>query len=144
MSGPFPSRSSEYLPASLQIEGIDQPVILNYFHTLNNQNFQATAALFAEEGVLCPPFDNPVVGRVAIETYLSTEAQGILLLPQRGTAIDESGDGNVQNYKVFGKVRTALFFVNVAWNFSLTSQAEVVLVTVKLLESLEKLMKIRK
>jgi hypothetical protein len=144
MSSIPPSRSPEYSPDTIQIEGIEQPVILDYFQTLNNQDFQATASLFAEDGVLCPPFESPIVGRVAIATYLSSEAQGILLLPQRGNAIGELGDGNTQNYKVFGKVRTALFFVNVAWNFSLNPQSEVAMVTVKLLESLEKLIKIRK
>jgi hypothetical protein len=40
---------------TLDVIGTSEPVILRYFETLNNKDFQATAALFAEDGVLEPP-----------------------------------------------------------------------------------------
>lgn len=44
------------------IAGISEPVICRYFETLNSADFQATAALFAAEGVMHPPFDEDQVG----------------------------------------------------------------------------------
>jgi hypothetical protein len=54
--------SPKQLKEELQIEGITEPSILRYFETLNAGEFEATAALFAVDGVMRPPFESDIVG----------------------------------------------------------------------------------
>ncbi|MGL5076282.1 MAG: hypothetical protein ACRDBG_10685, partial [Waterburya sp.] len=58
-------------------------VIDNYFATINREDFEQTAALFAEDGKLLAPFEDPILGRDAIALYLHKEAKGMKLLPQQ-------------------------------------------------------------
>ncbi|MEB3282778.1 MAG: nuclear transport factor 2 family protein [Lyngbya sp.] len=121
----------------LQIEGITEPQVLKYFETLNAGDFQETAALFAEDGILEAPFEDSLHGRVAIANYLEAEAQGMQLKPQEG--VSQTLDNGQQQIRVMGKVRTPLFWVNVAWQFILHPNGEIAVVTVKLLASLQEL-----
>jgi hypothetical protein len=53
-------------PSPISIEGVTEVTILHYFETLNAGEFEATSRLFAEDGVLQAPFEQPIVGRGAI------------------------------------------------------------------------------
>ncbi len=136
--------SSETLSNSiniLAIEGITQPQVAQYFQSLNAAQYQEVAALFAENGILEAPFEESIVGREAIATYLETEAKGMKLEPQRGESqVIENSQIQIQ---VLGKVNTPLFKVNVGWQFILNPNGEIAVVTVKLLASLKELLKIR-
>jgi hypothetical protein len=124
------------------IEGIEESMILQYFKSLNAGEFEKTASLFAIEGALHPPFESPIVGKEAILNYLNAEAKGLQLFPLKGTTETlESRDTKVQ---VKGKVQTPLFSVNVAWLFQLNSAKEILSVEVKLLASLEELVKLQR
>lgn len=115
--------------------------VARYFQTLNNEEFQATADLFTTNGVLHPPLDTEIRGREAIVAYLEAEAKGMQLLPENQSVIElETGETEC---KVTGKVQTSLFSVNVAWQFILNSEAEIVFAKVKLLAALEELLNLR-
>ena len=62
----MPTRTLSNSDSLLQIEGITEPQVLQYFETLNAGNFQATAALFAEDGILEAPFEDSLHGKEAI------------------------------------------------------------------------------
>ena len=136
--------SSETLSNSinlLAIEGITQPQVAQYFQSLNAAQYQEVAALFAEHGILEAPFEESIVGREAIAVYLETEAKGMKLEPQRGESqVIEDGKTQIQ---VLGSVNTPLFKVNVGWQFILNPNGEIAVVTVKLLASIQELLKIR-
>ena len=117
------------------------PVVQRYFETLNCGDFEATANLFAAEGVLNAPFEDPIVGVGAIALYLEAEAQGMQLEPQQAI-IETLEDGNLE-IKVSGKVQTPLFGVKVGWLFVLNPLGEMVSVTVKLLASTQELLSLR-
>jgi len=127
------------------LEFQDQPAIAHlitrYFETLNNQEFAATASLFASDGVLFPPFDGAMVGRKAIVTYLEDEAQGLQLFPLRYSIQPlEQGQHECQ---VGGKVQTPLFTVNVCWEFRINSRLQIASTRVNLMASMEELLKLR-
>ncbi|MGK7914373.1 MAG: ketosteroid isomerase family protein [Prochloraceae cyanobacterium] len=128
--------------AGLTIKGISEPVVLRYFETLNAGDFATTASLFALEGALHPPFEEPVVGREAIAAYLKAEAEGMTLYPSQG--IVETLEDNQIRVEIQGKVKTLVFGVNVAWQFILTPDREILHVQVKLLASLQELLKLRR
>jgi hypothetical protein len=133
---------SACLPANrVTIEGIVEPVVLRYFDMLNAGEFEATASLFAADGALHPPFESPIVGKEAIASYLKAEAQGLQLYPLKGVTAELEGDR--ASIQIKGKVQTPLFAVNVAWQFILNSDKEILSVEVKLLASLEELAKLR-
>ena len=115
--------------------------VARYFQTLNNEEFQATASLFTHDGVLYPPFESAITGQDAIAAYLESEAKGMQLLPE-SQSITELDSGEVE-CKVIGKVQTPLFSVNVAWQFVLNAEAEIVFGKVKLLAALEELLNLR-
>jgi Nuclear transport factor 2 (NTF2) domain len=118
-----------------------QSVVERYFSTLNQAAFEETAALFAEAGALYPPFDQPVIGPIAIANYLDAEAQGMQVEPLQ-TRFSRSVDQLIQA-EVTGRVQTALFSVNVAWTFVLNSEAQIEFVRVNLLASLQELLHLR-
>ncbi|MEG4091575.1 nuclear transport factor 2 family protein [Microcoleus sp. Pol12B4] len=129
------------LTNSIKIAGITIPGILQYFETLNAGDFEATANLFADEGVLHAPFEDPIIGRIAIAIYLKKEARGMQLEPQKGVSqILEDGKVEVQ---VSGRVQTSAFGVNVGWLFLLNSDQKILSVTVKLLASPQELLNLR-
>ncbi|MGP1375862.1 MAG: ketosteroid isomerase family protein [Almyronema sp.] len=118
------------------------PTLCQYFQTLNQGEFAATAALFAPAGQLQPPFEEPIVGATAIAAYLAKEATNLQLEPLQGD-LSPLADGQVQA-EIKGKVRTPLFKVNVGWVFILNSQAEIEYVRVRLLASMQELLKLRR
>ena len=129
------------ITSSIKIAGITKPTVLRYFETLNAGDFEATANLFAEDGVLHAPFEEPIIGRISIATYLKTEARGMQLEPQQGVS-EILEDGNVE-VQVSGRVQTSAFGINVAWLFLLNSDQKILSVTVKLLASPQELLNLR-
>jgi len=119
--------------------------VRRYFETANRGEFDQTAALFAADGQLVPPFEQSIVGRDAIAQYLSAEAAGMSFNPMQLEDRDlaESDDTTSQGYLVRGKVKTSLFTVNVAWEFTLNRAQEILFVKVKLLAKLNELLKLK-
>lgn len=134
--------NQQALAVDLTIEGINEPVVLRYFQTMNASDYQATAALFADTGAMHPPFEQPIEGQDAIATYLEAEAKGMQLLPRQGI-VEPQDDGQTQ-FQVTGKVQTPLFGVNVAWIFILNSEREIVYAKIKLLASPQELLGLRR
>ncbi|MEG4319958.1 MULTISPECIES: nuclear transport factor 2 family protein [unclassified Microcoleus] len=129
------------LTRSINIAGITKPAILRYFETLNAGDFEETANLFADDGVLHAPFEEPIIGKSSIATYLITEARGMQLEPQQSVSkILEDGTVEIQ---VSGRVQTSAFGINVGWVFLLNSHEEILAVTVKLLASPQELLTLR-
>ncbi|HEY9771111.1 MAG TPA: nuclear transport factor 2 family protein [Coleofasciculaceae cyanobacterium] len=122
---------------SLTIEGITESALLDYFATINQEEFEITASLFAEAGELLAPFEKPLVGREKIAAYLTKEAKGMKLLPKQGICETEA---DFEIYKVLGKVKTALFSVNAAWYFTLNLEGQITTAKIKLLASPQELL----
>ena len=122
----------------ITINGIEESAITNYFATINQEKFDQTAALFAVDGELLAPFEQPIVGRKAIASYLSKEAKGMKLLPKQGKS--ELGENDLEQIHVTGKVKTALFGVNVAWYFNLNQARQITSAKIKLLASPQELL----
>lgn len=126
----------------LTIEGITESVVLCYFETMNAGDYDATASLFGDEGIMYPPFEEPIKGTAAIATYLKAEAKGMQLAPSKGSA--ETMEDDQTQIQVIGKVQTPLFGVNVAWIFVLSSQGEILSARIKLLASPQELLSLRR
>ncbi len=126
----------------LTIEGINEPIVLRYFQTMNAADYEATAALFAPTGAMHPPFEQPIKGQEAIAAYLTAEAKGMQLLPHQGT--DEPLEEGKIQFQIRGKVQTPLFGVNVAWIFILNPEREIVYAKIKLLASPQELLQLRR
>ncbi len=129
------------LTRSINIAGITKPAVLRYFETLNAGDFAATANLFADDGILNAPFEEPIIGKSSIDTYLKTEARGMQLEPQQG--ISQVLEDGLVEVQVSGRVQTSAFGINVAWLFLLNSHEEILSVTVKLLASPQELLNLR-
>lgn len=125
----------------LTIQNIEEPTIINYFITINQGRFEDTAALFAENGELIAPFEQPIVGRIAIASYLAQEAKGIKLFPQQG--IYQITENNLQQILVTGKAKTPLFSVQVTWVFSLNPGRQITMTKIKLLASPQELLSLQ-
>ena len=134
--------SDSHTDCTLTIEGIEEPVINNYFTTINKQQFEQTAALFAATGELLPPFTKAIKGRKEIASYLSQEAIGMTLLPQQGI-YKPTEEHDLTQIQLTGKVKTALFSVNVSWFFSLNPQQQITTAKIKLLASPQDLLELR-
>jgi len=130
------------IDAFVNIDGIDELTIYEYFARLNNNEFIATSELFAEQGCLNPPFEQTVCGRDAIAQYLEKEAKGIEFCPAYGEMI--MSESTFTQYQIQGKVKTNQFTVNVNWLIQLNSTKEIILVEVKLVASLIELLKFSK
>lgn len=129
---------AEFKSCEFQIEGVNEPTIFRYFQTINAGEFHQTGALFAEDGVMYPPFEEAIIGTEEIANYLYTEAQGIKVYPRQGIiGSTESGDSRFQ---VTGKVETPLFGVNVLWVFTLSKEREILRAQIKLLASPKELL----
>jgi len=129
------------LTESISIPGIQEPLVEQYFTSFNAGDFQRTVALFAEDGVLFPPFENGILGREAIATYLQTEAHGMMLHPCQGTS--QFLDAETREVEVSGYVKTPLFGVNVRWIFVLNGDNNLQSVGIVLLASLQELLHLR-
>ena len=126
----------------LTIEGLTEPTILRYFETLNAGDFENTAALFAADGAIHPPFESGIVGPEAIAAYLQQEAQGMKLEPRQG--IVQTLDNQQTQVEVAGKVQTSWCGVNVSWLFILNQNHEISFAKVKLLASPQELLDMRR
>ncbi|WP_287128305.1 orange carotenoid protein N-terminal domain-containing protein [Candidatus Cyanaurora vandensis] len=135
----------EPAPKTKTLEGITEPAVLGYFEAMNEDRFETAAALFAPEGSLQPPFQQPIVGREGIIRYMREEAQGLNMLPEQGIC-EVQNDGSKQ-LKITGKVQTPWFGVNVAmniaWRFALNTQGEIFFVAIDMLASPEELLNLR-
>ncbi|MFN4280233.1 nuclear transport factor 2 family protein [Thermosynechococcus sp.] len=120
------------------ILGIDEPTLTAYFAALNAERYEEVAALFAETGILYPPFEEPVIGRAAIARYLHLEAVGLQAEPLKGELLAPP-DGE-RRYRIVGKAKLPLFSVNVAWQFGLNPEDQITFVKVDLLATLEELL----
>lgn len=129
----------------------ERRLVEEYFRSFNENQFQQTAALFAEEGKLVPPFDSPVVGKQSILAYLEKEAGDITALPkywETEVLEDKSLEDNRTQINVTGKVNAIVFKVNVAWYFTIganskTDAPKIERVRVKLLASPKELLGLR-
>jgi hypothetical protein len=112
-----------------------------YFQTFNEGQFADTAQLFAADGQLLPPFEEPIVGPEAIHRYLQQEAEGMQAFPKAVEILaDASRD---RGFIVRGQVTAIVFKVNCAWIFELTDQEQIASVRVKLLASMQELLNLR-
>ncbi|MDY6897567.1 MAG: nuclear transport factor 2 family protein [Cyanobacteriota bacterium] len=127
---------------SIEIQGINQPTIKQYFQSLNASDYDKTASLFAESGVMHPPFESGIIGRDAILSYLNKEAIDIKAYPREG--FSEILEDDQTQIKVAGKVETPWFGVNVSWLFTLNENLQILDVKIKLLASPQELLSLRK
>ncbi len=127
---------------SIVIEDITEPTILGYFETLNEGDFEATAALFAADGAMYPPFEAAVVGQEKIFVYLQQEAQSMKLEPHQG--ISQTLDDGQIHVQITGKVQTSWCGVNASWLFVLSQKHEIIAVTIKLLASPQELLSMQR
>ncbi len=134
--------SSANTTQELTIEGITEATILGYFQTLNAGDFDATANLFANDGVMHPPFESGIVGPEAIANYLKKEALGIKASPEQG--ISETLEEGLIQFQVRGKAQTSWCGVNVLWQFVLNPQREILYTKIKLLASPQELLKMQR
>ncbi len=128
----------------VSIQGIDDVTVLSYMENMNAFDFQAAVALFAEDGALQPPFEEPIVGHESILTYMREECYGLKLIPEQG--ISEPGEGEFTQIKVMGKVRTPWADnnagINLAWRFLLNPQDQIFFVGIDILASPQELLKL--
>jgi hypothetical protein len=125
----------------LDIDGIHETNVYEYFRRLDRGDFVATAALFADRGCLNPPFEKSIVGKEAIAQYLAKEAIGMSFRPESGQLIE--GDLARLRYQIQGKVVTNYFTINVGWSIELNAAKEITIVGIKLLASMTELLKLR-
>ncbi len=135
-------KAAATITEELQISGISEPTILRYFETLNAGEFQATSALFADNGVMYPPFESGIVGREAIALYLQQEAENIQAYPRQG--IVEILDNDQIQFQVTGKAQTSWCGVNVTWLFITNKQRQIIATKIKLLASPQELLALRR
>jgi SnoaL-like domain len=127
---------------SLNIENVQSHVIYDYFTRLNANDFEGFAALFSPDGVLHPPFETAIVGRVAICQYLQSTGIEVKALPQSGTM--QPGKDGLTVYQISGKVQTPYFTVDVVWTIDLNAEQQVTSVQIKLLATLQDLLRFKR
>lgn len=125
----------------IEIQGIKKSTIEQYFESLNAGEYEKTASLFAENGVMHPPFESGIMGRDAILNYLNKEAIDIKAYPNEG--VSETLEENITQIQVAGKVKTPWFGVNVSWLFALNENQQILDVKIKLLASPQELLSLR-
>ncbi|MGD1910802.1 MAG: ketosteroid isomerase family protein [Rivularia sp. (in: cyanobacteria)] len=126
---------------SITIQGISEPTVQQYFENLNASDYEKTVSLFAENGVMHPPFESGIVGRNAILSYLNKEAIDIKAYPREGTR--EISEDNITQIQVAGKAKTPWFSVNVSWLFILNENQQILDVKIKLLASPQELLSLQ-
>jgi hypothetical protein len=135
---------------SIAISELQAPVIHQYFSSLNQLKFKAVANLFAEEGLLYPPFDRGICGRAEIYRYLEAEARDIQAFPESSTvrfrksALQPKTEASSTVYRILGKVKTNYFTVNVGWSIEVSPDDEICSVRVKLLAELQDLLTLKR
>jgi hypothetical protein len=123
------------------IKNIQEPIIYNYFSSLNEGDFDGVADLFAVDGYLHPPFEKVITGRAAICKYLQAEARGIEVFPKSGTLVANL-DGSI-GYQIEGRVKVSIFVVNIRWSIELNAQHEIAGMKIELLADLQDLLMIK-
>ena len=118
-----------------------EPTVERYFESFNAGDFETTATLFAVDGQLQPPFEDPITGAEAIAAYLKAEAAGMQAYPK---AIElEPPHEQLRRVVIRGQVTAAVFKVNAAWIFDLNEANQIQWVRVKLLASMQELLSLR-
>ncbi len=130
----------------VRIKGIKNATVLSYMENMNAFDFQATVALFVEEGALNPPFQKPIVGQENILAYMREECYGLKLKPKRG--VSEPLEGGGTQIKVFGDVQTPWFgdgvSINLAWRFLLNPDGKIVFLGIDILASPQELLDLQR
>lgn len=121
----------------VNIRGISDPTIHDYFTKLNNKQFIAVAELFSEQGTLIPPFEKNIQGKGNILEYLEKEAKGIKSYPEQGEITQNS---SLTEYQIQGTVEISQFVFNTEWFIQLNSDQKIIIMEVKLAASLESLL----
>lgn len=128
----------------ISIEGINNSTVLSYVENMNAFDFQSAVALFAEDGALQPPFEEPIVGQESILAFMHEECYGLKLIPEQG--ISEPAAGGFTQIKVTGKVQSPWVSdsvgINLAWRFLLNPQDKIFLVAIDVLASPQELLKL--
>ncbi|BAZ03305.1 orange carotenoid protein (plasmid) [Tolypothrix tenuis PCC 7101] len=128
--------------AKVTIEGINNLIVLSYMENMNAFDFQEAVALFAEDGALQPPFQEPIAGWENILTYMREECYGLKLIPERG--VSEPAEGEFTQIQVTGKVQTPWFGdsvgINLAWRFLLNPQGKIFFVAIDVLATPQELL----
>jgi hypothetical protein len=141
-SEPIFQRDNDAATPDVSIDGITEPVVIKYIEAMNEDNFDAAVALFAEDGALQPPFHKPIVGKQAIAKYMREEAQGLNMMPKKG--ISESGPFGSKQLKITGVVETPWFGANVgmniAWRFLVNPEGKIFFVAIDMLASPKELL----
>ncbi len=115
------------------IPGLTEPAIAAYFERINAGDYSAASRLFAADGRLYPPFEEPAIGPEAIAQYLAREAKGMKFFPGAARA---NGDG----IRVLGRVQAPYFSLNVAWQFAIAPHGKLASTQIELLASPEELL----
>ncbi len=134
--------STVQLKEFIKIQGISEATIQKYFQGLNAGDYQKTASLFTENGVMHPPFESEIVGRDAIFSYLNKEAIDIKAYPREG--VSETLSENLTQFQVNGKVETSWFGINVSWLFTINEKQQILDLKIKLLASRQELLSLRR
>lgn len=117
------------------------PLLQRYFDALNAHNFQQAANMYATDGQLVPPFEEPITGRSAIEAHLTDEASDMTFILESCDSISADDDTSV--FLVKGKVSTPLLKVGVAWTIGIDKTNQIASVEIKLLATLRELLRLR-
>ena len=118
---------------SIDIQGITESTIDEYFTRLNNGEFNRAAELFTAQGQLDPPVGNSIKGRDLIAQYLAEEAKGMRFCPEDGKLL--MSINKYTKYEIQGKVEINWFTINVSWSIQLNAEKEIMAIEVKLLAS---------
>ncbi|MBE9166674.1 Red carotenoid-binding protein [Pleurocapsales cyanobacterium LEGE 06147] len=124
------------------IKGIDNSTVLSYMENMNAFDFEVAVALFAQDGALQPPFEEPIMGQENILAYMRDDCYGLKLMPERG--VSEPAEGEFTQVKVTGKVQTPWFggsvVINVAWRFLLNPEGKIFFLAIDVLASAQELL----
>ncbi|MBD2024592.1 orange carotenoid-binding protein, partial [Leptolyngbya sp. FACHB-711] len=121
----------------VSVKGVNNETVLSYMNNMNAFDFRAAVALFAAEGALKPPFQEPITGHENILAYMRDECYGLTLLPEQG--VSEPAEAGFTQIKVIGKVQTPWFGdkvdINLAWRFLLNPEGQIFFVGIDILAS---------
>ncbi|MGF1460917.1 MAG: ketosteroid isomerase family protein [Leptolyngbyaceae cyanobacterium] len=120
----------------------DESVVTSYFEHFNAGEFEQAAHLFTPEGMLQPPFEEPVVSPTAIAQYLKSQAKGMQAFPKE-VELDDASAPQLCQVVVRGQVTAVVFKVNAAWIFELSPTGQIQHLRVKLLATMQELLNLR-
>jgi Orange carotenoid protein, N-terminal/Nuclear transport factor 2 (NTF2) domain len=124
------------------IQDIHNETVLTYMEMMNAFDFQSAVALFATDGALKPPFQEPIAGQENILAYMRDECYGLKLLPEQG--VSEPAEAGFTQIKVTGQVQTPWFGdkvgINLAWRFLLNPEGQIFFLGIDVLASPQELL----